>query len=948
MKLTDRLRAWRTKRTARQYLGAVAQGVNQQLVGGRETRPKWAQQFMWYDGVIKRNHLHQRNVMETLSFIRDISPDASMAIWNFLRLANNGHELAATDSNDNPDEPALDYINSLAARVGKLYGGGVDQLINVMLLTGYTQGAIALEVELEENLKDVRDFHPLDPARLDFQVDKETQETHLVQKQADGSYKELNPNQVFYQPFDPDVDDPYGRSPILPVLQIIFFQVEVLKDLKQVAHHQGHARFDIQVVEESILNNISPQIASQGTEAVKSFVKGYISDIQSSFKKLKPDDNFFHTDSVKVDMAGGTQGRSMDGTALIDIINQQVTTSLKQLPILLGHNDTVTETHGTVQYQIFVAGIESIRRGVKRMLERAYNLALQVQGSQSTATLTFNPIRVTDRLEDAQAAQAETNNLITQVNQGWIDNNEAANSAVGHDAVGEPKAADLSSVLRSMPIEQRGSISKKARVGKGGDDFVKSLELTVSDKLADIAEQAADAFHSFLSNQLSAYQSRLKKSGTPPTRVLMAVDRSIGKRETGIPPEFERWVKVHIINDSSDQTKKMSGKISDHASQAAQTAGEATLAEVTTGIDFNSKDMQLLRWLSNRSLRDADLIQGVTDQDVLQTLWDTVIDGKYTVDKAAANLSQSFSFSKGRAQTIARTEIIGAARAGQFSGDRQSGMVIGKTWRSAHDSKTRDAHKAADGQTVRFDQPFSVWGEQLMFPGDTSKHATARNIVNCRCFYMRILEGEEDKLNKLIKPDDNYTLTMPDGSERPATIDNSMGIPIIQPKDLDTEKQTLTVDKVKEYINQVPKKHQSVIKEIQLLDAFDEEDGKVFDDCPGGYGIETHNIQFYQNDWLGDYDKDKILAGVVRHEIGHAVQDQLGDQFLKDWKKASKKDYGHITDYASTDIYEDVAETLMYYWSPDKYERMTVTDMFPGRYGVLQKYGIEIGGQNED
>jgi len=115
-------------------------------------------QFQWYDGVIKRNHLHQCNVMETLSFIRDISPDASMAMWNFLRLANNGHEMEVADTNGNPDEPALDYINNLAARVGKLYGGGTDQLINVMLLTGYTQGAIALEVELDENLKDVRDF----------------------------------------------------------------------------------------------------------------------------------------------------------------------------------------------------------------------------------------------------------------------------------------------------------------------------------------------------------------------------------------------------------------------------------------------------------------------------------------------------------------------------------------------------------------------------------------------------------------------------------------------------------------------------------------------------------------------------------------------------------------------------------------------------------------------
>ncbi|RYM02791.1 hypothetical protein EWH99_10675 [Sporolactobacillus sp. THM7-7] len=745
--ILDSYRAWQNKRNAKKYLNTVRAAINNQLTGGRETQPRWYRQFMWYDGVIKRNHLHQRHVMDTLSFIRDISPDASMAIWNFLRIANNGHELAATDMNGNPDESALDYLNALAARVGRLYGGGTDQLINVMLLTGYTQGAIALEVELNEQLDDVVDFHPLDPSRLDFQVDKETQETKLVQKQVDGSYKELNPNQVFYQPFDPDVDDPYGRSPILPVLQIIFFQVEVLKDLKQVAHHQGHARFDIQVMEEAILQNIPPTIAAQGKDAVKSFVRSYVSDIEQSFKKLKPDDNFFHTDSVKVDMAGGTQGKSMDGTALIDIINQQVTTALKQLPILLGHNDSVTETHGTVQYQIFVNGINSIRRGVKRMLERAYNLALQVQGSQSTATLTFNEIRVTDRQVDAQAAQMETNTLITQVKQGWIDNDEASNKAVGHDAVGEPQQADLSGLLRDPQAQTRAQ-SKKLRTAKGGDDFVKSLEAGYADDLAKLTTSASEAFSEQLSDQLATYQSRLKKSGTPPTRVLMACVRA---DKPDIPSEFIRWVKVHILNDSTKRLREWIDKLKDWITQGAFLSGKVTLAELTTDIDFDSMDSQLVRWIEERSTRDADLIQGVSDEEVIKTLWDVVYEGKYSIPKAVEALKRSYGFSKERAKVIARTEMISAGRAGQFQGDHQSGMVIGKTWHSTHDSRTRHTHVEADGQTVRFEDPFIVDGQELMFPGDSSRGASAKNVIQCRCFYTRILQGEEDKLDELMK-----------------------------------------------------------------------------------------------------------------------------------------------------------------------------------------------------
>lgn len=376
------------------------------------------------------------------------------------------------------------------------------------------------------------------------------------------------------------------------------------------------------------------------------------------------------------------------------------------------------------------------------MLERAYNLALQVQGSQSTAKLTFNEIRVTDRLQDAQAEQQETNTLIAQVNQGWIDNDEAANQAVGHDAIGEPKQPDFSGMLRQMPIEQRAE-SKKSRTGKGGDDFVKELETGYADDLAKLTTSATDALHEQLSDQLATYQSRLKKSGTPPTRVLMACARA---DKPGIPSEFIRWVKVHILNDSTKRLREWIDKLKDWITQGAFLSGKVTLAELTTEIEFDNQDGNLLRWIEERSTRDADLIQGTSDEEVIKTLWDVVYEGKYSIPKAVEALKRAYGFSKERAKVIARTEMISAGRAGQFQGDHQSGMVIGKTWHCTYDGRTRHAHAEADGQTVRFTEPFIVDGQELMFPGDTSRGATAKNVIQCRCFYTRLLQGEEDKL----------------------------------------------------------------------------------------------------------------------------------------------------------------------------------------------------------
>lgn len=56
-----------------------------------------------------------------------------------------------------------------------------------------------------------------------------------------------------------------------------------------------------------------------------------------------------------------------------------------------------------------------------------------------------------------------------------------------------------------------------------------------------------------------------------------------------------------------------------------------------------------------------------------------------------------------------------------------------KEWVSQGDERVRPAHAAADSAQVAANQPFTVGGERLMHPGDTSLGASAGNVVNCRC-----------------------------------------------------------------------------------------------------------------------------------------------------------------------------------------------------------------------
>lgn len=739
----------------REIVATSIQKQLQALPRGKQTKTKWESQWNWYEGVIKRRDYKSIQVMENLRIIRDLNPDASMAIWNFLRLANTGHEVDARTPNGKPEKRSTEILEEVSRRVGRLYGGGLDQLINVLLLTAFTQGAIALEVELTEDISDIVDFHAVDPSTLDFMRNKETGKVELVQKQDDGSYKVLNQETVFYYPIDPDIEDPHGRSPILPILQIIFFQIQVLKDLQKVIHHQGYDRFDIKVIEEAIIENLPDHIKRGDPEDIRQYVTNYIGEIQRQMEELEPDDDFYHTSSVEIAAVGVNKNVSLSAQGVIDIINQQIVTALKQLPILLGRNEGTTETHGTVQWQIYVAGIQSIQRGIKRLLEKAFNVVLQINGRQRTAHIKFNEIRTTDRQSDAQAEKTETETKILQVKQGWIDNDEASNEMVGHDAVAEPQENAIPQqdpLAAFRPQNNNRMKSPKLRADDPEndvepDEFIVITGDSWSEELGKLAVRSSNAFQKLLENQRDIYIERLKNADNMPTRMLY---EAIHQKRSNPSDEFEEWVRVNILHDSEEQMSLWDELGRDWLLQAAILSGEANLLEFGVNIDFNARDERLLRWLSDRARRQAELIQGVTDEDVIMTLWDVVYEGPFTIDKAAERIEESYSFSHERAVTIARTEIISAGRSGQYYGDMQSGIVIGKKWMSAHQDRTRDGHREADGQVVAFDEPFIVANgsgqmEPLLFPGDTSLGASASNVINCRCWYKRILEGEELK-----------------------------------------------------------------------------------------------------------------------------------------------------------------------------------------------------------
>lgn len=419
------------------------------LAGRRPTEAAGAYDHaytLW--NMVGRRTAQREAPLRMLRYIRDYDPDAAMAVWSFIRMVTRIEDIhvyqnGAGQDNEEIDEEGQAMIDKLndptAAAVAREYGGGLANLAAVFTLTLLTQGAIAVEVALTKNLKDILGFFPVDPSIIDFQYD-DMRVPHPVINQM-GAPTPINELQFRYVPMDPDVEDPHGRAPFWPAFETIQFKTEVMRDLKAVAHNQGHARIDVKVVEEIMLENLQkvrPDLFRPGQESgLQDELDDYLSDLQTSYNSLNPDDAFIHWDAIEVGSAGADHRGSLDIASLIDAIDRQVVASLKVLPLMLGRNEGSTTTHATVQWQIFAQTVEAIQEKIEAALEWACNLALQVWGRQSRCEIVFEAPRKSDRYQDVQADKMETETWIMRVAQGWANDEEAAMEVLGHAPTGE-------------------------------------------------------------------------------------------------------------------------------------------------------------------------------------------------------------------------------------------------------------------------------------------------------------------------------------------------------------------------------------------------------------------------------------------------------------------------------------------------------------------------------
>jgi HK97 family phage portal protein len=153
---------------------------------------------------------------------------------------------------------------------------------------------------------------------------------------------------------------------------------------------------------------------------------------------------------------------------------------------------------------------------------------------------------------------------------------------------------------------------------------------------------------------------------------------------------------------------------------------------------FHSTLPEVVRFLEGRAQRFAEAVNETTWEMLRASLMEGMEEGEgipELQERVEAVMAERIRSSK---ETIARTEVNGAANGGTLEAWRQSEVVEGKEWMSALIAdRTRATHMEAHGQVVALDGNFEVGAGAGPHPGAIG---LAEEDINCLCTMKAVVE----------------------------------------------------------------------------------------------------------------------------------------------------------------------------------------------------------------
>lgn len=220
----------------------------------------------------------------------------------------------------------------------------------------------------------------------------------------------------------------------------------------------------------------------------------------------------------------------------------------------------------------------------------------------------------------------------------------------------------------------------------------------------------------------------------------------VSKDDTGELDAFFAYMKYDLF--ASDQFKgDFRKETADFLESTIKELAKIMMDSIDRDVAFSMLSQTSLEWIEFWSEDLADLMELRTHNALEGELLDVIVNGE-SIAEAEQRIKDLPEFSRNRARTTARTEILTASSQAHYESFAQSPAVVGKKWRHSGTKNidAREEHMAMDGVETPVDSYFIVDGEMGLYPRDPS--FSARNRVNCGCVISPVIDNSILRLSK--------------------------------------------------------------------------------------------------------------------------------------------------------------------------------------------------------
>lgn len=405
-------------------------------------------------------------------------PDVSATIHAFLTVANTTPRFYVYDENDVLDQVGQQTLHSLLGNLTRRsdYSTNFDftksfrEISEDFRYTILLRGAVYAELVFNKFLLP-SSIRNVDPVTVEWF--ETAPGVYKPQQKPPGSSNSISldiPN-FFVKNYRQNPNDIYSESMFVSAINTVAARQQVINDLYRIMQKTGYPRIDISVAEEVLRKNLPSTIKPNDAEATF-WVNARLQEIAGQISNLGPEDAFVHVDAVTTEIVNqGGPSKSMDVTAVIEVLNAQNQAALKTMATIIGRGTSGVNT-ASVEARIFSMSAESLNGPIADIFSDMMTLAIRLTGYTGYVVCKFDDVELRPATELEPQKIMQQSRLQNDLSLGLITDDEYHITMYGRP---RPDSSPLLSGTGFMQAQAQGVGVDASKISPNSDPLGRSI-----------------------------------------------------------------------------------------------------------------------------------------------------------------------------------------------------------------------------------------------------------------------------------------------------------------------------------------------------------------------------------------------------------------------------------------------------------------------------------------